>query len=120
MSAAASNIANMDSAGPVPATPPNQAVPQSLGAVYQPAAAYPISVPGGGVAATVEPRLPGYTTSYEPAAPYANPQGMVARPNVDLASEAVDMIGAMHSYRANLAVFKASSHMFGELLDITS
>ena len=39
-------------------------------------------------------------------------------PNVDLATQLVDMTQAVHSFRANLAVFRAASHMSKTLLDI--
>jgi flagellar basal-body rod protein FlgC len=120
LNAAASNIANQDSSGPVPATPPSQAVVQSPGSVYQPVTVAQSPVPGGGVAASLQASLPAYTLAYDPQAPYANPQGVVAMPNTDLPTEFVNLSEAANSFRASLAAFKASSSMFKALLNIVA
>jgi len=39
---------------------------------------------------------------YDPAHPDADPDGMVAVPNVDVPEEMVDMLGAARAYQANL------------------
>ena len=117
LSAAASNIVNMNDSGPVPATPPDQAVAQVSGAVYQPLTVSQSSTPGGGVRATLEASLPSYYLAYDPNAPFANLQGMVATPNTDLASQIANLNNAAISFRASLAAFKAASRMFKSLLD---
>jgi flagellar basal-body rod protein FlgC len=114
LGAAASNIVNMNSSGPVP---PDQAVAQVSGAVYQPLIASQTSTPGGGVRATLEASLPSYTLAYDPNAPFANLQGMVATPNTDLASEIANLNNAAISFRASLAAFEASSRMYKALLN---
>jgi flagellar basal-body rod protein FlgC len=114
----ASNIANMDSTGPVPATNPSQPVPQTPGSVYQPVSASLTASPGGGVQATTSNILPSYTLAYDPSAPFANLQGMVAAPNVDPVAETVDQISAAAAFQANLAVFKAADKDFNSLLDM--
>ena len=115
--ASASNLANLESAGPVPATSPQQQVAPAPGSVYQPIAVTDTAQPGGGVAATVAPSLPSYTLAYDPSAPFANMQGMVAMPNVDPAQEAVNQITASLAYRANIATFKTAAEMEKTLLD---
>jgi flagellar basal-body rod protein FlgC len=117
LNAAASNIVNMDSSGPVPLTPPGQAVAQVSGAVYQPLAVSQNTTPGGGVRAALEASLPSYYLAYDPNAPFANLQGMVAMPNADLASEIAKLHDAADSFRANMATFQASSRMFKTLLN---
>jgi flagellar basal-body rod protein FlgC len=117
LTASASNVANMETTGPVPATGPLQPIPQSAGSVYQPVSATLTSLPSGGVEAGISNTLPSYTLAYDPSAPFANLQGMVAAPNVDLASEAVNRMSASLAFRANLAVFKTAEKNFQSLLD---
>ena len=45
--------------------------------------------------------MPAYSAGYDPSAPLANAQGLVAVPNVDLATAVVDQIMALQSYKAN-------------------
>ena len=117
LTASASNVANMETTGPVPATGPSQPVPQGAGNVYQPVSATLTPQPSGGVAASISNTLPSYTLAYDPSAPFANMQGMVAAPNVDPASEAVNQMSASLAFRANLAVFKAADKTFQTLLN---
>lgn len=116
LEAAASNIANMNDAGPV--ADPAQVLAAGAGQVYQPVSVAQQPQPGGGVAASLQPVQPPSTLAYDPNAPFANMQGMVAVPNVDLATQLVDMTQAAHSLRANVAVFKVASQMSKTLLDI--
>lgn len=116
LEAAASNIANMDDKGPAPDA--GQLLASGGGQVYQPVSVAQRAVPGGGVSASLQPVQPPSTLVYDPNAPFANMQGMVAMPNVDLATQLVDMTQAVHSFRANLAVFKVSSQMSKTMLDI--
>jgi len=90
-STTASNIVSLTSA---PAVPPPQT---------------PADAGGGS--------LPPFLLSYDPQAPYANMQGMVASPDSDLASEMVHLHEAANSFRANLLAFKVSSRMIDNLLD---
>jgi flagellar basal-body rod protein FlgC len=101
----ASNLANAATNGPVPTTPPSQPVPQMPGNVYQPTMAVQSTTPDGGVATSLQPSLPGYNLAYDAQAPYANMQGMIASPNVDLATQVVAQISAANSFRASGNVF---------------
>ena len=100
--AAASNIVNMDSSG------------------YQPVSVAQSPTPDGGVSASLQPVTPATLLAYDPSSPYANVQGMVAAPNVDMATEIVNMKLAEHDFRASLMAYKASSQMFKTLLDATA
>jgi flagellar basal-body rod protein FlgC len=116
LEAAASNIANMNDAGPV--SDPSQLLSSGGGQVYQPVSVVQSAQPGGGVTASLQAVQPASTLDYDPQSPFANVQGQVAMPNVDLASQLVDMTQAVHNFRANLAVFKVASQMSKTLLDI--
>ena len=120
LAASASNLANLESDGPVPATSPQQPVAQAPGSVYQPVAVTQTAQSGGGVTASVTPSLPSYALAYDPSAPFANMQGMVATPNVDPAQEVVNQMTASLAYRANIATFKTAQQMEKSLLDATA
>src|SRR5689334_12239970 len=106
LEAAASNIANMHDTGP--ASDPAQVLAAGGGQVYQPVSVAQSAAPGGGVTASLQPVQPASTLAYDPQSPFANVHGQVAVPNVDLATQLVDMTQAAHSFRANLAVFKTA------------
>ena len=117
LAASASNLANLESAVPVPATSPQQQVAPAPGSVYQPVAVTQTAQPDGGVRASVTPSLPSYALAYDPSAPYANMQGMVAEPNIDPAQQTVNLMTASLAYRANIATFKTAQRMEKTLLD---
>lgn len=117
LAASASNIANMATDGPVPATGPNQPVAQTPGSVYQPVTVNQTPTPGGGVQAATSPSTPSYVLAYDPTAPFANLQGMVAAPNVDPAAEMVNQISASFAFKANLAAFKAAQSDYKALFE---
>lgn len=98
LAAAASNIVNADSGS------------------YQPVSVSQVPAPAGGVNASLQPVTS--LLAYNPA--YANMQGIVAEPNVDLPTEIVNMKEAANSFRASLAAYKVSSQMFKALLDATA
>jgi flagellar basal-body rod protein FlgC len=117
LTSVAENLANANSDGPVPGTPSTQAVAQAAGSVYQPTTSVQSAAPGGGVTTSLQPSLPAYNLAYDPQAPYANMQGMIATPNVDMPNQILDQIEAANSFRANLAVYKAASGLYKSLLD---
>jgi len=128
---AASNIANVRTTGPLRAggssTP--TVTGSSSGSSGFPAAYVPLRVdqvdqssgatPGGTIA-TVSTVLPSFTAQSDPTAPFANQDGLVAAPNVDLASEFVQLAAAKYSFIANAKVIKAYSETEKTLLDITT
>lgn len=61
---------------------------------------------------------PSYTAQSDPSAPFANEDGLVAAPNVDLASEFVQMAAAKYSFIANAKVIQAYAETEQTLLDI--
>ena len=55
---------------------------------------------------------------YDPGHPDANAQGYVARPNVNIVTEMVDMITASRAYEANTTAISSSKSMVLKALDI--
>jgi flagellar basal-body rod protein FlgC len=114
----AANVANMMSTGPLPtATGPNVA---SQPKAYVPLRVNQVAVAGGGTAATAVPVSPSSVPAYDPSASYADQNGMVAAPNVDLTNEAVQQIMARLSFAMNAAVVRTDERMFKSLLDIVT
>src|SRR5689334_19247481 len=104
----ASNVANIDSDGTVP--------DPKTGAVGTPAPYQPLDVAQepevtGGTLANVTSRQPPYTVQYSPGSPYADQNGLVGAPNVDLATEAVNQITAINAYKANLKVLQVADDL---------
>jgi flagellar basal-body rod protein FlgC len=115
LTASASNIANAESAGQAPGFAPVNAQPAD---VLKPAVVIESSMAGGGVSATVTRSSPGTILSYDPTAPFATMQGMVAVPNLDYATEAVNQLSARMAFHANVRVFQAANRNLDTLLDI--
>ena len=76
----------------------------------------PVPAPQGTVAASIQ-NPPTFPLAYDPQAPYANMQGMVAAPSGDIANEMVHLREAADSFRANLLAYKVSSRMIDNLLN---
>lgn len=74
---------------------------------------------GGGVAvqAVVGDDRPG-KVAFEPGHPDANEDGYVTYPNVDIATEMVDLISAARAYQANIAALQAAKSVAAHALDI--
>jgi flagellar basal-body rod protein FlgC len=110
----ASNVANIDSDGTVP--------DPKTGAVGTPAPYQPLDVSqeplvSGGTVANVTSRVPAYTVQYSPDAPYADKNGLVGAPNVDLTTEVVNQITAINAYKANLRVLRVADDLERETID---
>jgi flagellar basal-body rod protein FlgC len=105
--ASASNIANMGSVGSLDPASPNQP--------YQALTTVQTANGDGGVTATNIPKKPGFVNAYAPDSPFANTEGIVGAPNVDLAEEAVNLKIAEITYKANISVIKTASEMSEEL-----
>lgn len=114
----ASNVANMMSTGALPG--PDGTVPDGAPTAYAPLDVVQTATAGGGTDTRVETANPSYVASAEPQAPFANTDGLVARPNVDLAQEMIGQLVAKYSFTANLQVIKADDRMTKALLDITA
>ena len=59
-----------------------------------------------------------FILEYDPTNVDANEDGYVAKPNVDLSQEMVDMVSAYRSYEANVTAFNASKDMAVKALEI--
>ncbi len=55
---------------------------------------------------------------FDPQNPDANPDGYVAKPNINLANEIVDSIAASRAYEANVTIFNAAKSMAVKALTI--
>ena len=55
---------------------------------------------------------------YEPGHPDAGPDGMVSIPDINMAEEMVDLIGASRAFEANLAVMKNARSLAIQTLSI--
>ena len=110
----ASNVANVQSSGPLP----DGASAGSYPPAYNALTVNQTAMPDGTTFATVSPVLPSTVQSWDPSASYANAQGMVAAPNVDLGNEAVQQMMAGLVYAANAAVVRADNQMTSALLNV--
>lgn len=110
--ASASNIANLHTTGSIegaknaPYTPIEAT--QSANTQDQ----------GGGASSKLTPTQTPITTLYAPDSPFANTDGLIGAPNIDLAAEAVNIKLAELSYRANINIIKAADENMESLLDI--
>jgi flagellar basal-body rod protein FlgC len=103
----AGNVANALTDGPLPSAPAAGRYPPA----YVPLQVDQVTAPGGGTRAATRPASPAYAAAFDPAAPYADENGMVASPNVDLAGEMVQLMLARYSFAANAAVVRVDSQM---------
>src|SRR5579871_6308855 len=114
----ASNIANASTTGPLPAdgsnAPSGAYVPLQVNQVDQTNGSTP-----GGTVATVSQVSPSFVPQFDPGSPFANQDGLVAAPNVDLASQFVQLLTAKYSFAANAKVIQAYDNTTKSLLDIT-
>jgi len=116
--ASASNVSNLRVTGTLP----------SAGTNGQPQAYAPIGVSqtsqataggeGTGTRAVFTPITPSWVAEVEVDSPYANGDGLVAAPNVDLAKEQINQIVASRAYEANASVIKTADDMTRDTLDI--
>lgn len=113
LEASASNIANAQSAGPLPDADGNSTA-------YQPVTATQSDVRGGGVSARLTRVSDPYVTTSDPTSPDANEDGLVAAPNVDMAGEMVNVLTARMSYEASAKTMKVANDMMKTTLDAFS
>lgn len=110
----ASNVANADSTGALPDPKTGNA---GSPAPYQPLQVSQQPVISGGTIAGVMPRTPSFTAQFSPDSPYANADGLVGAPNVDLATEGINQITALNAYKANLRVLRVADDLDREVID---
>ncbi|WP_420348779.1 flagellar basal body rod protein FlgC [Pelagibius sp.] len=114
LAVSADNVANMRSRGVDPEGPAAQP------GAYQPKRVVDVTAGGGGVRGEVRPVTPASVKSYEPSSPDADAEGLVNRPNVNLAEELVTQIQAQRAYEANAAAIRTQDEVTESLLDIKS
>jgi flagellar basal-body rod protein FlgC len=114
----ASNVANASSTGAVPNA--DGTLPAGAPRAYAPLQLVQTESAGGGVQTTVTMATPSTITVSDPNAPFANKNGLVTAPNVDLSQEMVGQLIASYSFAANAATLKASDRMTKSLLDVTA
>jgi len=110
----ASNVANVMSNGPLSGSNDSKNYPGA----YVPSRVDQTATVGGGTSATVSPISPSAVPVFDPTAPYANQEGMVASPNVDLASEMIQQVIASYTFAANAKVMQIDGQMTAALLNI--
>jgi flagellar basal-body rod protein FlgC len=112
----ANNVANANSDGPT------ASASAKTKAQYQPAynaeQVNQTATAGGGTATTVTNVQPGTVTTYNPTAPYADQNGNVSAPNVDLSNQAVQQAIASYQFTANSDVMSVYQKMMKTLLNI--
>jgi flagellar basal-body rod protein FlgC len=127
----ASNIANALTTGPLPANGASNAaggvgnsnngsnfsayVPLQVNQIDQTNGSTP-----GGTAAVVSTVTPSFVAQFDPGSPFANQDGLVAAPNVDLATQFVQLLTAKYTFAANAKVIQAYDNTTKSLLDITA
>lgn len=107
LSVSASNIANIDDTSPV-------------GAVggYQPSEVQTSPAPGGGVIAQAVTVKPSQLLAYNPASPFANPQGLVDIPDIDPITEVTNQLTAGTAFAYSLAALKVADEEQRQTLDM--
>ena len=112
----ASNVANVMTTGALPAA--DGTVPSGAPLAYAPLELVQTASAGGGTQTSVATAKPSTFASSDPQAPFANQNGLVAAPNVDLAHEMISQLVAKYSFAANATMMKANDRMTQTLLDI--
>jgi flagellar basal-body rod protein FlgC len=123
---AASNIANAFTTGPLPTADGlgtsggagSSSNNSNFPAAYTPLQVNQTDQAGGGTVATISPVSPSFVAQYDPSASFANQDGLVAAPNVDLASQFVQLLTAKYSFAANAKVIQTYARTTQSLLDI--
>ena len=123
--AAASNIVNVLDTVPHTKEPVKpvggiSASPAKDDGLYRPLDVWQSTQEGGGTKAQLVERQPSRTTEAAPGDPKANDQGLVDRPNIDLANEFVSVIEAQHAYEAALKATQTRDQMLGTTIDARS
>ncbi len=72
---------------------------------------------GGGVSTTVEPTSPAAYAAYSPSSSYANANGQVAAPAIDLPAQIANQASALIQFQANLKVIEAGDQMQKSAID---
>lgn len=108
LNATASNIANITTSGSF----------DGGKAPYDALTTTQSALDNGGVRSEVVSAGRPFVPSYAPDSPFANAQGLIGTPNVDLAEEAVNLSLAEITYKANISTLKTADELTEELLNI--
>jgi flagellar basal-body rod protein FlgC len=111
VAAVATNVAN---ANDVSRTTPQAGDPP----VFNPIDTVETTLTGGGVASTFTPVTPASVTVPDASSQFADAQGLVNLPNVDLGTQMVDAMTAKISFEANAKVITTAKKMTDALLKI--
>jgi flagellar basal-body rod protein FlgC len=111
----ASNVANIESTGALPLA--SGTVLAGAPQAYAPLRLIQTESAGGGTQTRVSTVTPSSIAISDPQAPFANQDGQVAAPNVDISQEMVEQMLASYSFAANAAVMKADDGMTKTLID---
>lgn len=106
LSTSASNIANLQTVG---------SLDNAENAPYTPLDTTQQTLENGGVRADVIDRSTPFVPAFDPDSPFANEDGLIGVPNIDLAGEAVNINLAEIQYKANLKTIEAASELSEEL-----
>lgn len=112
LEASAANVANMPTTGALPSR-------GSGPAAYQPVGVEQAAVAGGGTLASVRNVSPLWRVAYDPDATFADADGMVAEPDVDLVAEALEQKMAETAFLANLKTLETVQDMVERLFELT-
>ena len=114
----AQNVANVRSDGALPDAQGNYSADAPR--PYTPQRVDQVELSTGGTRPVVTEVSPGYVATFDPSAPYANGDGMVASPDVDLADEMVQILMAQVTYAANARMVTSHNQMVKSLFDMTA
>jgi flagellar basal-body rod protein FlgC len=114
----ASNVANATSTGALPNA--DGTLPAGAPRAYAPLELVQTASAGGGTQTTVMTVAPSTIAVSDPQAPFANQDGLVAAPNIDITQEMVGQMMASYSFAANAATLTADDRMTKALLNITA
>ena len=114
----ASNVANAMSTGALPNA--DGTLPAGAPRAYAPLDVVQTASAAGGTQTTVTTATPSTTAVSDPQAPFADPNGLVAAPNVDLSQEMIGQMLASYSFAANATVMTVADRMTKALLNITA
>jgi flagellar basal-body rod protein FlgC len=112
----ASNVANIRSTGALPGA--DGTVPAGAPKAYAPLELVQTASAGGGTQTSVTTAKPSTVAVSDPQVPFADENGFVAAPNVDLGQEMISQLIAKYSFAANAHVMKADDEMSKTLLDM--
>ncbi len=109
LNASASNIANLNTVG---------SLADKNNAPYTPITTQSKALgETGGVQTSFIPKDPAFVPAFDANSPFADENGIIGVPNVNLAEEVVNLKIAEISYKANLKTIEVTGELFDELLD---